>query len=234
MHNNIKIEIERYLEKYPPAMRVYKMLIQAGNVYVMGGLLREYKDNNEIIESRDADFTIDIKNWKLWNELLEQIPHKRNRFGGYKFLCSGFIVDIWDVRKTWAFERQIIKIKDNDYLKYLSKSVFLNLDALVYDLTNDRWNDCIYQDAMKSSELGVVLRKNPFEKLNVLRAMILRAKYNMRYSEELARIISDHAQSDSFLEKMIKVQQERYGYIILNEDEIRQEVLTANGFTSRY
>ena len=31
--------------------------------------------------------------------------------------------------------------------------------------------------------------------------MILRAKYNMRYSEELARIISDHAQSDSFLEK---------------------------------
>ena len=228
MYNDIKIEIEKYLEKYPPAMRVYKTLMQVGDVYVMGGLLRDYKDHNEIVELRDADFTIDIKNRVLWNELLDQIPHKRNRFGGYKFLCSGFIVDIWDVRKTWAFEKKIIEIKNNDYLDYLTQSVFLNVDALVYDLTNDRWNDKIYQSAVKSSEIGIVLRENPFEKLNILRAMILREKYHMSYSEELAEIILAYAQNISFLEEMVKIQQERYGYIVLGIDKIKQEIMIAD------
>ena len=113
-------------------------------------------------------------------------------------------------------------------MDYLTQSVFLNVDALVYDLTNDRWNDKIYQSAVKSSEIGIVLRENPFEKLNILRAMILREKYHMSYSEELAEIILAYAQNISFLEEMVKIQQERYGYIVLGIDKIKQEIMIAD------
>ena len=33
MYNNLRIEIEEYLKKYPPALWLYKMLMQAGDVY---------------------------------------------------------------------------------------------------------------------------------------------------------------------------------------------------------
>ena len=61
MNKSINGEIEKYLEKYPPALKVYRELIRIGDVYIMGGLLREYKDNNRIEELRDADFTVYIK-----------------------------------------------------------------------------------------------------------------------------------------------------------------------------
>ena len=227
MYNNLRIEIEEYLKKYPPALWIYEMLIQAGDVYVMGGLLREYKDKDKIVELRDADFTIDIKNRKVWDELLRRVPHKRNHFGGYKFLCSGFIIDIWDVKKTWAFEKQVIKVENNNYFEYLSKSVFLNLDAIIYDLTNDKWNDLIYQNAVKNGELEIVLRENPFKELNILRAMVLREKYNMRYSEELAKMILDCSAEDTFLKDIMEIQEGRYGYIILSKEKIKQEVENA-------
>lgn len=219
MYSNLRIEIEEYLKKYPPALWLYKMLIQAGDVYVMGGLLREYKDKDKIAELRDADFTINIKNRKVWDELLRQVPHKRNHFGGYKFLCSGFIIDIWDVKKTWAFENQVIKVENSNYFEYLSKSVFLNLDAIIYDLTNNKWNDLIYRDAIKNGELGIVLRENPFKELNVLRAMVLRKKYNMYYSEELAKMILDYSEQHTFLNNIMKIQEGRYGYIILDVEK---------------
>ena len=45
-------------------------------------------------------FSINIKNRELWKELLNEMPHTLNHFGGDKFMCSGFIVDIWDVAET--------------------------------------------------------------------------------------------------------------------------------------
>ena len=142
-------------------------------------------------------------------------------------MCSGFIIDIWDVKKTWAFEKQVIKVENNNYFEYLSKSVFLNLDAIIYDLTNDKWNDLIYQNAVKNGELEIVLRENPFKELNILRAMVLREKYNMRYSEELAKMILDCSAEDTFLKDIMEIQEGRYGYIILSKEKIKQEVENA-------
>ena len=230
MYSNVNEEIESFLAKYPSAWKIYQMLLQTGDIYVMGGLLREFRDNHQITELRDADFAVNIKNKEIWSNLLSQISHKRNRFGGYKFSCSGLIIDIWDVRETWAFSKGIIKVNDNDYFTYLPNSVFLNIDALVYDLQNNRWNDDIYQKAVKSGELGIILKENPFEKLNVLRAMILRKRYSMRYSAELANVILKYARQSCFLQEIMEIQQDRYGYSVLSKDCIIQEIKMCENF----
>lgn len=225
MNENIKREIEEYLEKYPPALELFEKLIQMCDVYVMGGLLREYKDNNCIKELRDADFSVNIKDRNKWDQLVKDIPNIVNRFGGHKFKCSGFIIDVWDVNETWAFKNNIIEVAADEIFEYLPQSVFLNVDALVYDLSNDKWNDDVYRQAMLKKEIDVVLERNPFVELNLLRAMILKRKYKMKYSEKLASIIWEYYSSKSdFVMELLETQFKRYGYQVLTKTAISQEI----------
>lgn len=225
MDENIKREIELYISKYPPAMKLFKELIQVGDVYIMGGLLREYKDNNYIRELRDADFSVKIKDQEKWIQLIKKIPNTMNRFGGYKFKYNGFIIDVWNVRETWAFRNKILDVSDDKFFEYLPKSVFLNIDALTYDLSNNRWNDAIYKQAMLQREIDVVLEDNPFVELNLLRAMILRRKYKMRYSAKIAQIILNcYTSKCDFVNELLDIQFKRYGYSVLTENIIKEEI----------
>lgn len=222
--NDIKKEIQSYLVEYPPAYQVFEALLQVGDVYIMGGLLREYRDNGKINDLRDADFCVNIKKAELWEELLRTVPNSLNRFHGHKFLCSGFIIDVWDVKDTWAFKKQQVFACDGEYFNRLPETVFLNMDALAYDLKNDIWNDHIYNEAMKSKVLGIVLAENPFIELNIIRAMILRRKYNMKYSEELARIIYQQANVENFINQAMDIQIRRYGYSVIDREYIEEEI----------
>lgn len=225
MSETIRIEIEKYLKKYPPAQILFEKLVEIGDVYIIGGLLREYKDNNQINSLRDADFSINIKHKEKWEKVIKDIPNQKNRFGGYKFNCSGFIVDVWDVKETWAFRNKIIDVDETEFFKYLSKSVFLNVDALIYDLSNNRWNDAIYLQAMEKNEIDIVLEKNPFIELNLLRSMILKRKYKMDYSKKLANMIYDYSKIDkSFVNKLLDIQDKRYRKIVLTKESVAQEI----------
>lgn len=66
MCNKIRTEVEAYLAQYPPALSLFRKIMKVGDVYIVGGLLREYRDNGKIQELRDADFSINIKNRELW------------------------------------------------------------------------------------------------------------------------------------------------------------------------
>lgn len=225
MENSIRQEITGYLMKYPTAWRLFQELSEVGDIYVMGGILREYNDKHKIERLRDADFAINIRNKERWLKVLQEIPNKKNRFDGYKFVCSEIIIDVWDVKKTWAFSTGVIKVEGNNYFKYLPKSVFLNLDALTYDLSHDIWNDSIYHDAIKKRELGIVLKENPYEGLNILRAMILRKRYDMKYSIELSNTIIEYLEKGGTIQDLFEMQRERYGYSVLSENDILQEIL---------
>lgn len=223
--NNIKKEIIRYLEVFPPALEVFHQLLEIGNVYVMGGLLREYKDNQKLIELRDADFCLEIEHRDLWEQLLKKISYTTNRFGGYKLNCKGFIIDIWEIENTWAFRTGKVLAEKNEYFAKLPSTVFLNLDGLAYDLIHDEWNDAIYQKAMKKGELDVVLEENPFVELNIVRAMVLQNKYKMTYSERLKRIILQYVtEQQDWLKQLIDIQWKRYNYLVLNEAQINMQL----------
>ena len=225
MSETIRIEIEKYLKKYPPAQILFEKLVEIGDLYIIGVLLREYKDNNQINSLRDADFSINIKHKEKWKKVIKDIPNQKNRFGGYKFNCSGFIVDVWDVKETWAFRNKIIDVDETEFFKYLSKSVFLNVDALIYDLSNNKWDDAIYLQAMEKNEIDIVLEKNPFIELNLLRSMILKRKYKMDYSKKLANMIYDYSKIDkSFVNKLLDIQDKRYRKIVLTKESVVQEI----------
>ena len=57
-----------FLEKYPPSLELYRALHQAGDLYLIGGVLREYRDKGDIEELRDIDIIINVTSQGAWQE----------------------------------------------------------------------------------------------------------------------------------------------------------------------
>lgn len=221
----LETELTNYLKKFSPALEVFHQLLEIGNVYAMGGLLREYKDHQKLIGLRDVDFCIETEEKDRLQEILSMVNHRKNKFNGYKLIFQEFNIDIWEIENTWAFRTGKVLAEKNEYFVKLPSTVFLNLDGLAYDLKHDKWNDAIYRDAMKKGELDVVLEENPFVELNIVRAMILKEKYHLKYSEQLKRIIFQYTTTNlDCIKHFIDIQQKRYGYIVLSNEQLKNEI----------
>lgn len=226
----LKKFLSSYLRKYPPSLELFMMLERAGDLYLIGGVLREFKDNGNILNLRDIDIIIDVKEEKIWQDILQTYQTKKNSFGGYKLTCSGLIVDIWSLRETWAYRNKIVRCAPEKYVEYLSHTVFLNIDTIIYDLKRDIWYDEIYQDTMKRRVLDVVLEDNPQISLNILRAMVLKKRYSMTYSPKLKYIMSGSAShNENFVDELLRIQLSRYHKEILSKVEIEEELYNCIG-----
>lgn len=223
---NVREAVETYLRDYPPALKLFQKLIEVGHVYLIGGVLREYRDNETIRELRDADFIIDVENDELWQKMLAEYQPEGNHFDGYKFHCeNNFLVDIWEIDKTWAYRNSVVPFEKDNYLESLPKTVFLNLDSIIYDLNMDTWYDGIYQQAIESKVLDIVLKDNPHVELNILRALVLRQRYQMTYSDELRNLILEYMNEDeNFVDSMMDIQYNRYHKEVLSKEMIVQEL----------
>lgn len=223
---NVREAVESYLQSYPPALKLFQQLIEVGKVYLIGGVLREYQDNSAIKELRDADFIVDVENEELWEKMLKEYQPKGNHFDGYKFYCENdFLMDIWEVDKTWAYRNGIITYDKANYLESLPKTVFLNMDSIIYDLHADKWYDSIYQEAIQSKVLDIVLKDNPHVELNILRSLVLRRRYQMTFSDELQSLILQYMNTDAdFVNTLLDIQYNRYRKEVLSREEIEQEL----------
>ena len=223
---NLKEVIYLYLEKHSPSLKLFQMLEKAGNIYLIGGVLREFRDRGDIIELRDIDIIIDIRNKDYWKKTIDNFQYTLNNFGGYKLACSGLVVDIWPLNETWAYRNKIINCKPEEYVEHLTDTVFLNVDAIVYDFNKDIWYDERYLKAMESGILDIVLEENPQVSLNIIRAMVLKKRYSMTYSQKLRSAIRQKAKMDKdFTSHLMNIQKTRYKKEILSNEEIREELL---------
>lgn len=222
---SLKEVIYLYLEKYPPSLRLFRMLEKAGDIFLIGGVLREFKDNGDILNIRDIDIVIDIKINDIWQEILYEFQPDKNNFGGYKLFCSGLVVDIWPLDETWAYRAEIVKCSPKEYVENLTNTVFLNVDAIVYDFKKNVWYDEKYQEAMKCGILDIVLEHNPEIPLNIIRAMVLKKRYCMIYSPRLRNIIRKEIKfNNNFVCTLMDIQESRYKKEVLSKKEIEEEL----------
>ena len=107
----------------------------------------------------------------------------------------------------------------------LPKTVFLNLDAIIYDFNENIWHDEKYLEAMNSRVIDVVLEKNPRILLNIVRAMVLKKRYGMSFSDGLQKIIREQMNLEKdFTGRLLEIQEERYKKVILSGEEIEKEL----------
>lgn len=219
--------LREYLEKHYPARILFDELQTMGNVYLIGGVLREIKDNGTIHYLRDIDIVLDTSDKNAYNTFINKQIVERNRFGGYKIQCQDLIVDIWLLQQTWAYSEHVIQCNPKDYLVKLPETVFLNMDSIVYDIRNNKWYDDRYQEAMQTGVLDVVLEENPFLELNIIRSFVIRKKYDMSFSEKLKGIIYEYVcdcGKENALSELYNTQIKRYKKEILSKKELEDEI----------
>lgn len=224
----MKIAILEYLERRPPALELFRRLTSAGHVYLIGGVLREYIDHQCIENLRDVDIIIDVQNTDLWSSILRDYSFSTNRFGGNKLICSGLLLDVWPIEETWAFRSGIIQCPPGDYVKNLPLTVFLNIDSIIYDWDKELWLDSIYRKAMETRVLDIVLSDNPQLLLNIVRAIVLKKRYQMSFSDQLQKAVLGCYQHSTdlsaFCQNLYDEQIRRYQGSVLSKDELCNEI----------
>ena len=224
----MKNTIYSYLKKHPPAFTLFELLEQIGSIYLIGGVLREFLDHRAINDLRDIDIIINIRNKNLWAEVLNKYELRGNRFGGHKLICDGLLIDTWPIEQTWAFREKIIDCSPDQYVSMLPETVFLNIDGIIYDWEQEKWYDAKYQKAVATKTLDVVLAKNPQIALNIVRAFVLKQRYNMGLSSSLQHIIYEEYKKfgniNQFIETLITEQTRRYGKAIFSQEKLLLEL----------
>lgn len=158
--------------KDSPVIDILRVLQNIADIYVMGGVLREYKEYGLLRNVRDLDLCIDIHDKIVWHKILQKYSYTKNRFGGYKFDCNGIKIDVWEIQNTWAIRNGLVPLT-KPYGETLEQTVFLNIDGLVYDWNRGIWNDNFYQRTISTGVLDIILEDTPGLDLNLARAISL-------------------------------------------------------------
>lgn len=216
-----------YCKDYPIVIDILMILQNIADVYVMGGVLRDYKKYGLLKNVRDLDLCIDIHDKIAWNKILQKYSYTKNRFGGYKFDCNGMKIDAWEIQNTWAIRNGLVPLT-KPYGKTLEQTVFLNIDGLVYDWNRGIWNDNFYQRTISTGVLDIVLEDTPCLALNLSRAILLQKEYNLKLSNRLKYIITNYINEPININKMEQTQLRRYGRIILSIETIRNNLCNPN------
>lgn len=144
-------------------------------------------------------------------------------FGGYKIVFENNLVfDVWNLEDTWAFKTKRLPMSAEN----LMKSVYLNIDSLVYSVNTDTYLkscDELYSAIKRDRQIDILYDETPFEHLNLLRALVLRKKYDMLLSERLKTKFNEFyaLYRRDTIKLLLELELSHYNSMILSERELQ-------------
>jgi len=219
----IKNHLIYFLEKNSETLRFIEELSNVGELLFFGGSIRDicfYPEEPPM--PRDFDIAIRFKNKKSFDSIIKKYNYKKNRFGGYKLKISNIEFDIWDLENTWAFKNTNLCPSEEN----LAKSVYLNIDGIVYNFNKEKLYDEVFRSTIKESKLDITLEENPQIELNLLRALVFKEKYKLELSNNLKSVINDYLKDDSstLIENLYELQLSHYKTNHFSKEKIRNEL----------
>ena len=145
-------------------------------------------------EPRDVDVVVDGASIEDLTKLFQDVVVRRTRFGGLHLNVRGWMVDVWPLSDTWALRELGVGSRD---FQALTRTTFLNVEAVVIDLTNHRrMGRQIYSsgffEAIRGRALDINLEENPFPELCAIRALVTASKLRYGLSKRLASYVAHH------------------------------------------
>ena len=219
----IREQLIYFFEKDTEVLKFIEELSSVGELLFFGGSIRDiYLSPYNPPIPRDFDIAIKIANEDDFNSIIEKYEYDKNRFNGYKLKISNMEFDIWDLKNTWAFKHtNLLPSEEN-----LAKSVYLNIDGIVYNFNTSKLYDEILKTSIKNCELDIILEENPQIELNLLRALIFREKYKLDFSKKLMNVFRDYTKSgeDNLIKNLYELQRLHYKDNNLSKQDIRRKL----------
>lgn len=215
------------MSNYNNAKVLMEELEKSGEVILFGGAVRDYIDNSYKKLPRDFDIVYKKKSDKIGlDKLLSKFNYKKNRFNGYKVGIDGLEFDIWDIDDTWAFKQNKIKCNKNQYVEKLTETVFLNIDSIIFNINESKFDGDKYIDAIENKYLDIILEENPFLELNLLRAILYKRKYEMSLSNKLIELFRNFIENNSdYIDILYNIQIDHYNVEKIDKYELQKELL---------
>ncbi|WP_337793579.1 hypothetical protein [Phocaeicola plebeius] len=183
---NFKKEFYSFLDAYPQfKFFLYETLIE-GTAYIVGGYLRDIINKKK---SRDLDIIFDLPLNRLISILVNSgMKYKINRLGGAKIDLYDFQVDIWCFENNWSFKNKLVKLNEHYIVENIAEGCFYNFDSIVININKLELCSKYYNDCVNKMELDIIQKSDNYKKLNptieanILRAIFLHVKYELKYS----------------------------------------------------
>jgi|ERR1019366_1741183 hypothetical protein len=188
---------------------------------IFGGTLRDLMVHGPRTEPRDVDVVVDGASVQDLAKLFQDVVVRRTRFGGLHLNVRGWMVDVWPLSDTWALRELGVGSRD---FQALTRTTFLNVEAVVIDLTNRRRiGRQIYSsgffEAIRARILDINLEENPFPELSAIRTLVTASTLKYGMTKRLARYVVHHV-TNAPLEYSVDVQLSHYGRARLDTDTI--------------
>ncbi|WP_110955002.1 hypothetical protein [Anaerosinus massiliensis] len=211
----------KLMRQFPNADRLLHKLNKDNELFLFGGCVRSYLKNNFNKMPRDFDIVLKKNKVNDIENIFKDYQYTKNRFGGFKIKVDNLDFDIWEIENTWAFKEKKVQLSE----KNLCETVYLNIDAIVYDLNKKKYYQKVFKDAMHSKCLDIVLADNPYITLNLLRTIIYKREYEMSLSNKLKnQFVAFANKYDDFSKLLYDVQIDHYKEEKISINEINKEI----------
>ena len=224
---HLKNQLIFMLGKNIQTLSFIEELSEVGDLLFFGGSIRDiciFPNNPP--SPRDFDIAIKFKNKEKFESIKNNYEYRKNRFGGYKFKISNVEFDIWNIENTWAFNHTDLKVSEEN----LAKSVYLNIDGIVFNFNKSIVYDESFDDSIKHSKIDIILEDNPQVELNLLRALVFKEKYkeelNLSFSNRLKNIFRKYLEDREFdfIDYLYEIQSSHYKNEYFSKEDIKSEL----------
>ena len=202
--NTLAKRVRRFLDREQARDRILANLISRmntdGSLYLYGGVLRdialygidEFRSDIDIVYVRHR-VSFDIA------RCLEHLSIERNRFDGFRIRTKNWIVDLWEAKRTWAFQQGIREYRS---IESLLDTTITNWESILYHVEGNRLicKDSYFDD-LRRGYLDVVFDVNPNELGMYIRLFRAFASKDVSVlSQRAARVIGEGVLAHSFEE----------------------------------
>ncbi|KLV28947.1 hypothetical protein [Priestia megaterium] len=165
----------------------FSKLEEYGDLILIGGAVRDIGMFN--ITPRDLDIIVNTTMLNLDNAFLQYNYH-RNRFGGYKTVINSVEFDVWTINDNWAFKNNFLEHN----IENIQHGAFYNIDSILVNLSGNYYEASYFNEAIEKRILDIILEddlinENPSKEVNVLRAFVLKDKWELTFSNKLKNYI---------------------------------------------
>ncbi|MCE6988049.1 hypothetical protein [Dyadobacter sp. CY323] len=191
-------------------------VFKRGTAYVVGGYLR---DTLQSLPSRDIDFILELSKFKFVDIVRDLgVDYTENRHGGVKVKLHSMSADFWSLEDNWAFKNKLVKLNEADKLNSIAKGCFYNFDSLVINTCNYSYNVRYFNKWKDDKCLDILQRKsvyknlNPTVEANIIRAVYLKFKYGVSFTDNtlvyiIEKLLSLKYRYNDECERLLEIKQ---------------------------
>ena len=228
LENELRVRIKRLIADdsrwcLPRYKALQKIRESEPYAFLCGGAVRDILLSNKRnrIVPRDLDIILGYVEVEKVADSFSDFVRRWNCYGGVSIQIRDWSIDMWSLKKTWAFVKQLVEGKG---LSDFPKTTFLDIEAVAVQLFTKKgrkrniYSKGFFESILKKT-IEINLEDNTNPAMCIVRSLNTATKFRFAIGPKLAKYIADYT-SKIELEELHKMYRIRYRDTRLSIEEL--------------